>query len=367
MCLGHFKIVVKMNMKSFIGRSLRSGLKTAVLLAAAGFAVERRASLQDSFGSVSVLVGDSGSVTNDNTLAIVDTGAPNIAGFAANAPLWYQWTASHDGEVELDTVGSDSGLDTVLGVYSGSSLSSLNQLAANDDLYPVNSGLAQIQPGFSVVSPVSLSPDSDFLSFFPYIQLYYGPSHLRFNAQGGQTYYFAVDTKPATGFTSTGSSESFNAFNGTFPTLSVGNVALSWAYKSSGVFRFATEDYDPITGLQLYQAAETESQRPLGTVTDENSVVGTYYTYNAPGALVTVTRAAGSKGRVVVQYTTVDGSSLTGGGGLGQGDVLAAAVYTNIAYLVDTNGAAFTNALGFTMATNYFTGDYRPVQWPVGV
>ena len=43
---------------------------------------------------------------------------------------------------------------------------------------------------------------------------------------------------------------------------------------------------------------------------DVDSVVTTYYTYNAPGALVTVTRSAGSVGRAVVYYQTIDGTNL---------------------------------------------------------
>ena len=34
----------------------------------------------------------------------------------------------------------------------------------------------------------------------------------------------------------------------------------------------------------------------------------TYYNYNAPGVLVTVTRVAGSTGRATVNYQTVDGT-----------------------------------------------------------
>src|SRR5258708_32936754 len=121
------------------------------------------------------------------------------------------------------------------------------------------------------------------------MQPYYGPSHLRFTAKGGQTYYFAVDTKTQTGI-----------------------IALNWAYKSSGVFRFASEDREFFTGLPLYQTAGTESLPPVATPIDRNSVVATYYNYNARGVLVTVTRTAGSVGRMMIDYQTVDGSILAG-------------------------------------------------------
>jgi len=66
-----------------------------------------------------------------------------------------------------------------------------------------------------------------------------------------------------------------------------------------------------VTGLPLYQTSETESQSPVGSGNvDVDSVVKTYYDYNAPGVLVTVTRVAGSTGRAVVNYQTIDGTSL---------------------------------------------------------
>ena len=113
------------------------------------------------------------------------------------------------------------------------------------------------------------------------------------------TYYFAVD-----------SHVSYNNVLFT-PVPGLGTIVLNWAYKSSGVFRFATEDVDYTTGLPLYQAAETESDYLVHYVPVGNAVLFTYYNYNVPGVLVTVTRVAGSTGRAVVGYKTVDGVSLT--------------------------------------------------------
>jgi uncharacterized delta-60 repeat protein len=255
---------------------------------------------QTNFASAQVLTGASGSVTNNNGGVQRDTKAPNIAGFPPNAPLWYQWTPSVDGEVELDTVGSMSRgllLDTVLAVFTGTSLGTLNQVAANDDLYPINKTIPSpaLQPPLSEGWSITGSGDYAWAvgpgggPWLDYVQPYYGPSHLRFNARAGTTYYFAVDTKL-----------------GTAP----GPILLQWAYQSSGVFRFATEDEDFWTGLPLYQAAETESAYEVKYVPVGNAVLFTYYPYNVPGVLVTVTRVAGSTGRATVNYQTVDGANL---------------------------------------------------------
>jgi hypothetical protein len=276
-----------------------TGLVKLALVVLAGLMVNV-GKAQTNFATAQVLTGGSGSVTNSNIGVQRDTHAPNIAGFAPNAPLWYQWKPSVDGEVELDTIGSmgTSGmLDTVLGVFTGTSLATLNQVAANDDLYPINSSI----PNPNLQTPLSegwsTTGSGDYAwvvgpgggPWLDYVQPYYGPSHLRFNARAGTTYYFAVDTKR---------------------TASPGLISLQWAYQSSGVFRFATEDEDAWTGLPLYQAAETESDYRVHYVPVGNAVLFTYYNYNVPGVLVTVTRVAGSTGRATVNYQTVDGNSL---------------------------------------------------------
>ena len=49
----------------------------------------------------------------------------------STASIWYQWTATEDGSLDLQTQGSS--YDTLLAVYSGSSISGLTAVGANDD------------------------------------------------------------------------------------------------------------------------------------------------------------------------------------------------------------------------------------------
>jgi len=72
-------------------------------------------------------VDESGS--NDNAMA--EEQSPRLAGLAAVAPVWWSWTASKTCIMEADTRGS--GIDTVLGVYTGSVLSVLREVAGNND------------------------------------------------------------------------------------------------------------------------------------------------------------------------------------------------------------------------------------------
>ena len=316
-----------------------------------------------SFFSPLVISGSYGTTNVDNTGGLPENGDPNIAGFAPAAPVWFQWTAPADGEVSLDTIGSHDDiiggkLDTVLAVFTGNNLSSLVQVAANDDIYPQQLGtLNELQ--FNEDSSENIFNTNNANGSIPqfrnifagYHQPYGGPSGLRFNAKAGTTYFFAADTKVGQG-TITG-------------TLSQGTIFLNWAYHPSGVLRFASEDIDTTifgTGnypanfspMLLYQCSETEGDRRYSGstgVSERTTTVNTYYKYDAPGLLVTVTRVAGSSGRIAVDYATQDGNTnlITSG----SGDIPALASATNI----------FTFSFGTNTLTitNITVGDYTPV------
>ena len=54
-----------------------------------------------------------------------------IAGNSGGKSVWWTWTAPSSGSVQIDTIGSS--FDTILGVYTGSSVSSLTTVASDDD------------------------------------------------------------------------------------------------------------------------------------------------------------------------------------------------------------------------------------------
>ena len=56
---------------------------------------------------------------------------PQHAGASGGASVWLSWTAAASGEVTTEIVSSS--FDTVLGVYSGTSLAGLTEVASNDD------------------------------------------------------------------------------------------------------------------------------------------------------------------------------------------------------------------------------------------
>lgn len=65
-----------------------------------------------------------------NINATKELGEPNHAGNAGGASTWWSWTAPDSSLVQIST---DTDFDTLLGVYTGSSISELTEVISNDD------------------------------------------------------------------------------------------------------------------------------------------------------------------------------------------------------------------------------------------
>lgn len=85
----------------------------------------------DLFGAAQPIAGNSGSVSASNVDAGVEPGEPSHAGLTGGRSIWYRWVAPTNGAWMFDTRGST--LDTLLAIYTGSSVSNLTLIATNDD------------------------------------------------------------------------------------------------------------------------------------------------------------------------------------------------------------------------------------------
>ncbi|MBC7779113.1 MAG: S8 family serine peptidase [Proteobacteria bacterium] len=102
----------------------------------------------DRFADALVLSGSTGQTSGSNVLATREAGEPNHAGVTGSASVWWRWTAPTTGTVTWNTVGST--FDTTLAAYTGSSVSALNPIAADNDsggggtsafTFPTNAGV----------------------------------------------------------------------------------------------------------------------------------------------------------------------------------------------------------------------------------
>jgi thiol-disulfide isomerase/thioredoxin len=92
----------------------------------------------DNFANAIPVVGTNFSVHGSNVNATKEPGEPNHAHQPGGKSVWWTWQAPETGYATLSTLGSVSSvvageLDTLLGVYRGSVVSNLTEVAYNDD------------------------------------------------------------------------------------------------------------------------------------------------------------------------------------------------------------------------------------------
>jgi hypothetical protein len=85
----------------------------------------------DDFTRRIVFDGSPVSVTGSNVGASEEAGEPDPWGVPGGRSVWWSWTAPLSGGVTITTLGSS--FDTMLAVYTGSTLSTLATIASNDD------------------------------------------------------------------------------------------------------------------------------------------------------------------------------------------------------------------------------------------
>lgn len=90
----------------------------------------------DNFANAQTINGCSGSVNGTTLGATRETGEPSHdpGGSPGGGSVWYQWQAPSTGSVTINTTGSATNFDTVLAVYTGTSISALTVIAKNDDI-----------------------------------------------------------------------------------------------------------------------------------------------------------------------------------------------------------------------------------------
>lgn len=94
----------------------------------------------DAFDGAVELTGRSATASSTNKDATKEVGEPDHAGEPGGASVWYRWTAPADGRTTVSTCGSQ--FDTLLAVYTGNSVSALDEVASNDDSCGLESSIS---------------------------------------------------------------------------------------------------------------------------------------------------------------------------------------------------------------------------------
>ncbi len=85
----------------------------------------------DAFSLAASLVGSSTNYVGANVGATIEAAETTNAGVSGGKSTWWNWTAPWSGVATVTTAGSS--FDTTLGIYTGSTLATLTNVAANDD------------------------------------------------------------------------------------------------------------------------------------------------------------------------------------------------------------------------------------------
>ena len=114
-------------------------LALAIIIGGSALAAAAAPPVNDNFAAPVGLTG-SGSITGSNVQATREAGEPSHALNRGAQSVWYKYVATESGVLTINTTGSN--FDTLLAVYSGSSVNNLKLFAANDD---IDAGIFQSQ------------------------------------------------------------------------------------------------------------------------------------------------------------------------------------------------------------------------------
>jgi thiol-disulfide isomerase/thioredoxin len=105
--------------------------RLATLIFGLGVSLSQAQPANDMFANRTVITGTNIVVSGSNVGATREAGEPYHAGEAGGASVWWSWTAPFSGSATIATSGSS--FDTLLAVYTNTTLTSLVAVAMNDD------------------------------------------------------------------------------------------------------------------------------------------------------------------------------------------------------------------------------------------
>ncbi len=232
----------------------------------------------DYFANSIALSGTNISSTGTNVGFSGESEEPNHAG--VSDPLnsaWWNWTAPASGMVTLDTIGSN--FDTTLGVYTGSALNSLSEVASNDDS---GTGLQSLV-GFTATAGTTYQIAVDGYNGRT------GNIDLNLNFVSNDNFANSIALS-GTDISTTGTNVGFTGESGELNHAGVSDTLNSawwnWTAPSSGTVTLNTfgSDYDTTlgvyTGSALNSLSEVASNDDFGSLQSQvvfDAIAGTTY------------------------------------------------------------------------------------------
>jgi subtilisin family serine protease len=189
----------------------------------------------------------SGSTVSGSTAnATRQLGEPAHGGTGGSASIWYRWTAPATGTLTLTTQGSS--FDTLLGVYTGASVSTLSTLADNDD---VASGTLWSRVTVSVSNGASYAIAIDGWGGArgtTILNLAFTPTPVATNDAFADAAVLSGSTGTTTGSTATATREAGEPTHGS--QAPAASIWYAWTAPASGTLTLSTQGsaYDTVLG-----------------------------------------------------------------------------------------------------------------------
>lgn len=228
----------------------------------------------DNFANATtILLGQT--LAGTNTGATKEPGEPNHAGNAGGKSVWWNFQALGTGPFVVKTAGSN--FDTLLGVYTGSSVGALTAIASNDDF-----GGLQSQVIFNAIAGTTYRIAVDGFNSGSgaasgNIQLFVGP------ASAALTHDFNGDAKSDIAWRDTGGTTAVWLMNGAQVASAglVGSAPTSWAivgqrdFDGGGEHDWLWRDTSGNTAIWFLSGAQVGAAVGLGNVSTAWTVAGT--------------------------------------------------------------------------------------------
>jgi C1A family cysteine protease len=260
----------------------------------------------DAFANRIALSGALAVGSGANLSATAEVGEPAHAGDPATCSVWWTWTAPAAGRVTVDTIGSD--FDTLLAVYTGSALTALTAVAADDQSGGGNTSLASFPATAGVTYQIAVD---GWHGQTGGVQL-----HLELQGAAAANDHFA-NRITVTGATVTAAGSNLNATAEANEPAHAGYAARrsvwwTWTAPGTGVARFNTEGSAFDTLLAVYTG--TALAGLVQVAADDDGGAGTTSSltfYASAGATyqIAVDGYAGASGSIALLGALSTGSS----------------------------------------------------------
>ncbi|HXV59011.1 MAG TPA: hypothetical protein VD704_14200 [Gaiellaceae bacterium] len=225
----------------------------------------------DGFGSAQVLAGEAGDVTATSREATKEVGEPPHAGNAGGASVWFRWVAQRDGTLTVWL--TQTTFNTVLGIYTGTSVDALTEIASNDDY------------GAGTASRVTIAVDSgvEYRIAVDGVGGANGSFRIRWR-QGPENDNFADARTLADAAGSVeGSSFGSTTEPGEATDLSAASSWFRWTAPASGTYGFVVENARGVTVFTGSSVEQLVAVGPPGTWVSFEATAGTLYSVRVAG------------------------------------------------------------------------------------